>query len=279
LKLTHKDAPVMKSKQGQYVPAYNPQVATNNAFIVANVVSQNANDGSSLPLLFKRMQEYGIPLAREVVADSGYGYEMNYNFFEDNQITAFVKYPAYHAEISKQKKYAFHKSRFCYDSNRDIFICPMGYELSFEEEIQETMRSGYIVKKRKYRCYVCDTCPSKDKCTKSIKGRTIQRNEKLEKYQKQVKNLLKSDYGSELYKKRGYEVETVFGEMKRNLNFRRFHVRGLKKVSAEMDLLCLAFNLNKLSHILRAFLLLIIRFLNKILNKSKPQNDILATVV
>ena len=60
--------------------------------------------------------------------------------------------------------------------------------------------------------------------------------------------------GIKLYKKRGYEIETVFGEFKRNLNFRRFNLRGLKKVSAEMDLLCLAFNLSKLARLIRAFI-------------------------
>lgn len=261
---TDKDAPVMMSKQGLLEPSYNPQVATNSEFIVGVVVSQNANDGTSLLPLLNNMQEMGLPIASRVVADAGYGHEENYKHFEDNKITAFVKYPSLHAELSNEKRYNFHKTRFKYDKENDIYICPMGKVLNFEEEKENTNKNGFKSKIRKYRCHECDNCSSREQCTKSQNGRTIQRNERLIKQQKEARARLESDEGKKLYKKRAHEVETVFGEIKRNLKFRHFHLRGLKKVSAEMNLLCLAFNLGKLARLGGAIFHFIIRLFSKI---------------
>ena len=61
-----------------------------------------------------------------------------------------------------------------------------------------------------------------------------------------AKEKLKSPEGVLLYRRRGFEVETVFGEMKRNQKFRRFSLRGLEKIRTEIGLLCLAHNFKKL---------------------------------
>jgi len=39
--------------------------------------------------------------------------------------------------------------------------------------------------------------------------------------------------GKYFKKKRSIEVESVFGDIKRNRNFRRFNLRGKEKVNAE----------------------------------------------
>ena len=39
-------------------------------------------------------------------------------------------------------------------------------------------------------------------------------------------------------------TEPVFGNLKHNLGFRRFSLRGLGKVKAEFNLMCIAHNLN-----------------------------------
>jgi molybdenum-dependent DNA-binding transcriptional regulator ModE len=52
--------------------------------------------------------------------------------------------------------------------------------------------------------------------------------------------------GRKRYLRRQASVEPVFGIIKRVLGFRQFSLRGLKKVSLEWDLLCLAYNLKRL---------------------------------
>jgi len=49
-----------------------------------------------------------------------------------------------------------------------------------------------------------------------------------------------------LMKKRSTECETVFGQTKGNLGFRRFHLRGKEKVGTEWGLLMLGYDFKQL---------------------------------
>ena len=60
---------------------------------------------------------------------------------------------------------------------------------------------------------------------------------------------LNSEYGLELRKKRGNEVETVFGCRKHNDNFDRFHLRSLDKIKIESGLYYCSYNLKKVIHL------------------------------
>ncbi|KZK17410.1 transposase, partial [Staphylococcus pseudintermedius] len=48
------------------------------------------------------------------------------------------------------------------------------------------------------------------------------------------------------YAQRKIDVETVFGNIKQNMKFKRFHVRGAEKIFKEMGLVFLAHNFRKL---------------------------------
>ena len=60
-------------------------------------------------------------------------------------------------------------------------------------------------------------------------------------------DLLTTQKGIKLRKQRCHDVETVFGQIKNNKGFRRFHLRGQKKVDIEIGLLALAHNLRKMA--------------------------------
>ena len=47
-------------------------------------------------------------------------------------------------------------------------------------------------------------------------------------------------------KKRGVEIESCFGDIKHNMEFRRFHLRGLQKVKTEWNMVAMAHNLRKI---------------------------------
>jgi len=57
---------------------------------------------------------------------------------------------------------------------------------------------------------------------------------------------LKTPAGRKIYRQRASTVEPVFGIIKAALGFRQFLLRGLKKVSGEWNLVCLAYNLKRL---------------------------------
>jgi hypothetical protein len=71
-------------------------------------------------------------------------------------------------------------------------------------------------------------------------------NEKLEAYKQTARQNLRSEKGSELRKKRSIEIESCYGDIKHNMGFRRFHLRGLKKAETEFTLVAMAHNLRKL---------------------------------
>ncbi|HEV8283643.1 MAG TPA: transposase [Chitinophagaceae bacterium] len=75
---------------------------------------------------------------------------------------------------------------------------------------------------------------------------SIKVNEKLETYKQQARENLKSEKGIALRKQRGVEIESCFGDIKHNMGFRRFHVRGLQKVKTEWSIVAMAHNLKKI---------------------------------
>jgi len=78
-----------------------------------------------------------------------------------------------------------------------------------------------------------------DKRTNSIPDKGLRASRRM--YRK-----LRRSPGKKRYKRRKAIVEPVFGWMKEILGFRRFSFRGLEKVRAEWDLVCLALNLKRL---------------------------------
>jgi len=158
----------------------------------------------------------------------------------------------YHAKNRKEfKENKFRKDNFAYNKDTDTYICPNGERLEFIEEREEETATGYKNKIKIYQCKNCQKCQYKNECTKGTR-RSIQINEKLEKYKAEAEERLKSPEGKILRKQRGVDVETPFGDIKHNNKYRRFLLRGKKKVEIEMGLLATGHNLKKIAlHLLR----------------------------
>ena len=77
-------------------------------------------------------------------------------------------------------------------------------------------------------------------------------NSKLKKAKVKEKELLSSEEYKTLMKKRSTECETVFGQTKGNLGFRRFHLRGKEKVGIEWGLLMLGYDIKQLIRLMNA---------------------------
>jgi len=67
----------------------------------------------------------------------------------------------------------------------------------------------------------------------------------LNRLKKQAYNLLNSEEGIERRKKRCFDIEPTFGNIKQNHGFRRFLLRGKEKVEIEWGLIAIAKNLRK----------------------------------
>ncbi len=82
-------------------------------------------------------------------------------------------------------------------------------------------------------------------CHKSKGNRIIQVNEQLNLQKQRAHQLLNSEEGIRRRKKRCYDVEPVFANIKQNHGFRRFMLRGTEKVEIEWGLLAIAQNIRK----------------------------------
>ena len=141
------------------------------------------------------------------------------------------------------------KDNFKYDVVTDTYTCPNDQLLTLQRSAIEThKRTGYQSQIKIYASQSCAGCPFYEKCCKSEKekNRTINVNEKLETYKQQARKNLKSETGIQLRKKRGVEIESCFGDIKHNMEFRRFHLRGLQKVKTEWNMVAMAHNLRKI---------------------------------
>jgi len=126
---------------------------------------------------------------------------------------------------------------FKYNSETDTYICPEGKVLNLISTTEE---------KTIYKCKECLECPVKSDCTKKAKYKQLSRGKHELLIEKNREKLI-SDEGRKEYQKRMHTVEPVFGNIKFNLGFRQFLVRGVAKVKGEFDLMCIAHNIKKIA--------------------------------
>ena len=123
----------------------------------------------------------------------------------------------------------------------------MGQQMNFIKEKTKITDNGFSQIKRLYQAQNCNGCPMRDACNKSKGNRTIEINERLNRYKSIIRERLTSERGIKYRSQRPVDVEAVFGIIKGNRNYRKFLLRGLEKVDIEVGLLALAHNLSKLA--------------------------------
>jgi transposase len=254
---TDTDATFMRMKEdhmlnGQLKPAYNTQISTENQIIVHYTIHQNPTDTKTLkPHLENLEQTFGKNALRnlkEITADAGYGSEENYDYLEQKKITAYVKYNTFEKEQDKnyQKKHkAFSKENLHYNHEQDYYVCPIGQRMDKTHQSTKTTQAGYSQNLSHYHAQNCEGCPLRGQCYKAKGNRSIERNHNLERHKKRTRELLLSQTGIQRRKQRSADVEPVFAQLKHNNGFRRFSLKGIKKVELEFGLMALGHNLRK----------------------------------
>ena len=249
---TDPDATFMKLKEdhmrnGQLKAAYNVQISTSNQFIVNYTIHPNTTDTNTLAGHLEQHERSFGAAPKSLTADAGYGSEENYTLLEEKKITAFVKYGLFDKRQNQafNKKYPFAADKIYYNSERDYYICPMGQKMSYIGNRTRKTTTGFEQTVRLYKAQNCQSCPLNGACHKSQNDRIIQVNVNLERQKQQADQLLKSEEGVIKRKKRCWDVEPVFGNIKNNHNFRRFMLRGKQKVEIEWGLVAMAHNIRK----------------------------------
>jgi transposase/IS5 family transposase len=254
---TDPDATFMRMKEdhmrnGQLKPGYNAQISTNDQIIANYTIHQNPTDTKTLkPHLESFKNEYGF-LPKELTADAGYGSEENYEYLEENEVEAFVKYNYFDKELrGKDKaKPIFHVDNLFYNIQQNCYYCPMGQCMNFIGNKIEATEAGYEKTISRYQAQNCNGCPVRGQCHKSKGNRIIEVSHRLNELKAKARERLLSEEGKIHRSKRPVDVEPVFGILKQNKGFRRFLLKGLDKVNIEFGLLAMAHNLKKLAKML-----------------------------
>ena len=250
---TDPDATFMRMKEdamnnGQTKPGYNVQIATENQFITNyDLYWRPTDQGTLIPFLNSFKDRYGRQ-SSTVCADSGYGSEMNYEYMLSNQIDPYVKYNMFHAEDKrKRKNNPFLMENMFYNKELDFYVCPRGQHLDFVKTIKEKSDLGYESTKSVYRAKDCSHCPLRGMCYKGkADRRTIEVNHRNNELRAMAKELLTSEEGLKHRSKRPIEPEAVFGQIKYDNSFKRFHYRGRRLVKAEFATIAVAHNIRKM---------------------------------
>jgi transposase len=248
---TDEDATFMRMKEdhmrnGQLKPAYNPQISTENQYITHYSIHQKPNDTTTLaPHLEGFKQKYNKQ-SKQVVTDSGYGSEENYEMLESNGIEAFVKFSYFHKEQKRSfKNDPFGIQNLFYNQEKDFYVCTMGQRMEKVCDTKRTSSNGYESTISIYQAKNCQGCPLRAMCHQAKTNRRMEVNHRLNELKDKARALLLSPQGIEKRSKRPVEVEAVFGQLKSNNKFNRFTLRGLEKVNIEFGLMALGHNFRK----------------------------------
>ena len=249
---TDNDATFMRMKEdhmknGQLKPAYNVQISTNNQYIASYSVHQNTTDTNTLiPHIAAHINQFKQKPVN-ITADAGYGSEQNYQWLENKRITAYVKHNHFDREQNSHiaSKNPYSADKLAYDEQADCYYCPVGKPMKNIGSYTSKTKNGFEQTLTKYQAKNCKRCPLREACHKQKGNRIIEINHNLNRLRRKANKRLKTTKGVQKRKQRCFDTEPVFANIKQNHHFKRFMLRGIKKVSVETGLLALAHNLRK----------------------------------
>jgi transposase len=241
---TDPDARLMCNNNNNVDVSYNIQttVDSKHKLIADFKASQKPNDLGELDNMALRAKKLFGGKEFEVLADKGYYKAEDLKKCVENGITPYVTKQIY---SNGTGDIDFYTDKFQYDKSRNVYICPAKKELQYYR--QRTNKDKGVVG-YEYRNYkACSDCEFKSRCTKSEKGRSINRHidqDFLDTID------LQTELNMDKYKLRQMIVEHPFGTIKRSWGAYYFLTKRKISVSAEISLSFLAYNLKRVMNIL-----------------------------
>ena len=241
ISLTDPDARSMAtSGRGSGMVAYNVQTAVDakNHLILAHEVTNTGHDRKQLSNMSKQAKEVIGSDKIDVVADRGYFSGEEIKECDEAGITTYLPRPQTSGNMAKG---LFGKRDFIYVVEKDEYRCPADERLIYRFSRVE---NGKTI--RRYWTSACKDCPIKSKCTTG-QNRRVSRWEH-EKVTEALEARL--DREPERMKARRETVEHPFGTLKMWMGYTHFQTRTLDRVSTEMSLHVLAYNMKRVMKIL-----------------------------
>jgi len=248
INLTDMDSRVMKTGSGGWEDGYNAQVAVDankQIIVAADVVTDQHDKHQFIPIYEQTVENLAGVIPDEVSADAGYASNAVYEYINDHQITALVPDQLFRQEVKDGQEHIppFDRRQFRIDSATGEVRCPANFPMAFQ-----WTETGNSSSRDVYQGTGCPSCPHRQQCISknSTRFRTISLS-KVDPIVATIRRLLMTEEGQQHYLKRLSTVEPVFGQMKRQLGFTYLLLRGLEKVKAEFNLMCIVHNIKKLA--------------------------------
>ena len=241
ISLTDPDARGMTtSGRGTTTIGYDVQTAVDarHHLIVAHEVTNVGHDRDQLVNMSTQAKAAMGVEALEVLADRGYFEGEEVRACEALGVTPILPRPLTSSSRSKGR---FGKQDFIYQTKDDTYRCPAGEALTYRytsDEKGKMMRSYWTTR--------CPECPLKSRCTSGLQRR-IKRWEHEAVIDAMQERL---DRAPRSMRTRRATVEHPFGTLKAWMGATHFKLRTLEKVSTEMSLHVLAYNLKRMIAIL-----------------------------
>jgi len=234
-------------RNAQLKPGYNIQLGVEGEYITGVGVSSERSDQLALIPLLDEMESYLGEQYEDVTLDAGYESEENYTYFEDKGQLCFIKPQNY--EKSKTRKFKSNmnlRENMPYNKEKDEYTCQNDKKLKAVYTGTRKSKSGFESEITYYECESCEGCPYKKDCTRAKGNRKMQLSKEFLRQREESKARITSEMGILLRMNRSIHSEGAFGVLKEAMGFRRFLHRGNKKVKAEVILMALGYNINKL---------------------------------
>ncbi|MDP4039149.1 MAG: IS1182 family transposase, partial [Candidatus Pacearchaeota archaeon] len=230
--LTDPESRMMQNKQRVRELSYNTQLSVDkNQIIVAADVCQDGHDAHQLIPQIENVKE-NVELTGEekFSADCGYSDAENIKYCEENGIGLFVPSRA-QAQKFDGKEESLNHDKYEYDEEKDELVVG---------EARFKRRGGYARKDgRKIATFYNNELKKKKDVPEFFRERLRMRDK------------MDSVEGRTIYAFRKITVEPVIGQIKENLGFRQFCLRGLDGVRIEVNIVASVHNLKKIWNRLR----------------------------
>lgn len=246
------EAVLARDKLNVFRPLYSPQLLRDldSPLVLGyDVLAQNNDNGVVEPMIEQMISNLGRK-PQELFVDSGYVSLRHLKFCDEAGITVYgpCQENDFSAQQGKKKQSNQHtslpKSAFRWLAEEQTYQCPEGHRLHFSKT-QTQSRADHQITLALYVCPAehCQGCPRQPACTRTPqKGRSVSRMEN-EELLDALRERMRTDEAKQTYKLRSQTVELNYADLKEHRGLRRFHGRGLNRVTAELGTQVLAHNL------------------------------------
>ena len=230
--LSDPECRMMQNKHGVCELCYNVQLGvSNNQIVLSSDVCQDKHDAHQfIPQVNNLRENVELEKGTKIGVDCAYSDGENIKFAEDEGLDLYVPSRAQAQEFDCKEQNLNHDN----------------YE--YDEERNEIIVDGT---RYRYRGFYARKC---GRVLVTFYNPQLKKKKDIPFYFKErlrMRDKMSTPEGRRVYKLRKTSVEPVYGNLKANLGFREFLLRGRENVKIELNLACIAHNLQKIHRMLR----------------------------